>query len=41
MTVAGLMTDYWTCNACWHIWSVKRDTGETIQHVTPLSRPKA
>jgi hypothetical protein len=41
MTVAGISVDYWTCDACWHIWSVNRDTGEILQHLTPLSRNKA
>jgi hypothetical protein len=28
--------DYYRCRNCWHVWSVNRTTGETIQHVTPL-----
>jgi hypothetical protein len=40
MTVAGIAADYWTCDTCLHIWTVNRDTGEIIRHVTLLSHDK-
>jgi hypothetical protein len=32
--------DCWRCESCWHVWSVNRETGEPIQHLTPLKIEK-
>jgi hypothetical protein len=32
--------DYFRCDLCWHIWSVNRETGETIEHLTPRTFEK-
>jgi hypothetical protein len=30
--------DYYRCDQCAHIWTVDRDSGEIIHHVTPMVR---
>ena len=30
--------NYYRCEACGHVWTTDRKTGEILKHVTPLTR---